>query len=159
VEDGLVTTTVPLSDFSRRTTEVTALVAQNDVILGRRDAADLYLSTRERHEGEVRGLQITTRTLAALAALRPDLAADALTQTLPWMAWLPTGEKIKCLEELLSDLSAGAETGELRPFLLSVSAWQSTAIAWADPEVAQALKDADDEDPGLGDSPILRPGS
>ena len=67
------------------------------MILGRRDAADLYLSTRERHEREVSGLQVTTRALAALAAVRPDLAGDALTQTLPWMAWLPTEEKITCL--------------------------------------------------------------
>jgi len=150
--------TVPLSDLSRRTTEVTALVAEGDVILGRRDAADLYLSTVERHEREAYGLVVTTRALSALAALRPDLAGDALTESLPWMAWLPSSEKIKCLEELLSDLRAGAETSELRPFMLSLAAWQSTAIAWADPEVAQALRDADGfEDLPPEESLIRRP--
>ena len=45
-------TTMLLRDFSRRTTEVTRLVAEGDVILGRRDP---YPSTRERHEREVKG--------------------------------------------------------------------------------------------------------
>ncbi|GAA3622516.1 hypothetical protein GCM10022223_44350 [Kineosporia mesophila] len=153
-------TTVPLSDFSRRTTEVTKLVAEGDVILGRRDAADLYLSTRERHEREVRGLQVATRALAALAAVRPDLAADALTESLPWVAWLPVEEKVKCLQELLGDLRAGADTGELRPFFLSMAAWQSSAIAWADPDNAQALRDAEaEEDSNDVDSVIGRPGA
>ena len=115
--------TVPLSDFSRRTTGV-------------------------------------TRVLAVLAAARPDLAADALTQTLPWMAWLPAEEKRSCVEELLSDLLAGAETGELRPFALGLAAWRSTAVAWADPEVRLALADADNnEEPDLADSVIARPGA
>lgn len=151
-------TTVPLSDFSRRTTEVTKLVAEDDVILGRRDAADLYLSTRERHEREVKGLQVTTRALAALATVRPDLAADALTESLPWVAWLPVDEKVKCLQDLLDDLRAGADTGELRPFFMAMAAWQSTAIAWADPENAQALRDAGTEEPDDDDSVIARPG-
>jgi hypothetical protein len=160
VEDVFMATTVPLSDLSRRTTEVTALLADGDVILGRRDAADLYLSTVERHDREVRGLQVTTQALAALAAVRPDLAGDALMQALPWMVWLPIGEKIKCLEELLGDLRAGAETHELRPFFLGLAAWQSTAVAWADPDVAQALEDVDDHDAlSLEESVIQRPGA
>jgi hypothetical protein len=150
-------TVVPLSDFSRRTTEITRLVAEGDVILGRRDAADLYLSTRERHDREVRGLQVTTRALAVLAALRPDLAGDALTESLPWMTWLPASEKIKCLQELLNDLRAGAETGELRPFFLGMAAWQSTAVAWADPDIGQALQDTGDEGSDE-ESLIRRPG-
>jgi hypothetical protein len=150
---------VPLSDLSRRTTEITALVADNDLILGRRDAADLYLSTFERHEREVRGLVVTTRALSALAAVRPDLAGEALTHALPWMAWLPISEKIKCLEDLLGDLRAGAETSEMRPFIMSLAAWQTTAIAWADPEVAQALRDVDGfEELSSEESLIPRPG-
>jgi hypothetical protein len=112
----------------------------------------------ERHEHEVRGLQVTTRALAALAAVRPDLAGDALTQALPWMAWLPVAERIKCLKDLLSDLRAGADTSQLRPFFLSMVAWQSTGVAWADPEVEQGLRDAG-EDIDAEASVIARPGA
>jgi hypothetical protein len=134
--------TVPMSDLSRRTTEITALLDDDDVILGRRDAADLYLSTRERHEREVQGLRVTTRTLARMAAERPDLAGDALMDTLPWMAWLPDDDRVACLQELLRDLRAGAETGELVPFTISLAAWESTAIARVNPEIASALRSA-----------------
>ena len=104
--------TVPLSRLVQRPTEVAALAADHDVILGRRDDEDLYLSTRARHERETKGLRVTTVALAALARVRPDLAGDALKEALPWMAWLPIEEKVSCLQELLDDLRGGAETGE-----------------------------------------------
>jgi hypothetical protein len=150
--------TVPMSDLSRRTTEITAMLDEDDVVLGRRDAADLYLSTRERHEREVQGLRVTTRTLARLAGERPDLAGDALMDTLPWMAWLPGEDQVACLGDLLRDLRAGAETGVLLPFTISLAAWESTAIAWVSPEIARALRDADsDEDRESGQSVLPRP--
>lgn len=133
-------TTVPLSRLVQRPTEVAALAAEDDVILGRRDAADLYLSTRERHEQEAQGLRITTGALTALARVRPDLAGDSLTETLPWMAWLPREEKTACLQELLDDLRAGVDTDQLRPFFLDLAAWRSTAVAWSDPELARVLR-------------------
>jgi hypothetical protein len=131
--------TVPLSDLLRQTSEVTSMLADGDLILARRDADDLYLSTRDRHEREARGLQVTARMLAKVAAADPELAANALLDVLPWTRWLPPGDRHDCLTQLVLDLSAGAETGEFRPFQLSLAAWESTAIAWADPDVAEAL--------------------
>ena len=148
--------TVPMSDLSRRTTEVTALLNDDDIVLSRRDADDLYLSTRARHDREARGLKVTTEVLAKIAADRPDLAGDALTVTLPWMAWLPNEEKVPCLEELLADLRAGAATGELRPFFLALAAWESTAVTWATPEFARALREPSTDDPEDA-TPITRP--
>ena len=135
-----MTRTIPLSNLVQRPTEVAALAAEQDVILGRRNADDLYLSTRERHERQAQGLRITTAALASLARSRPDLAGEALTESLPWMRWLPIEERVACLEELLDELRAGAETAELRPFFLSLAAWQSTAVAWSDPDLAQTLR-------------------
>ena len=135
---GAMTTTVPLSRLVQRPTEVAALAAEDDVILGRRDADDLHLSTRERHEQEAQGLRITAGALAALARARPELAAESMTETLPWMAWLPQQEREACVQELLDDLRA--DTDHLRPFVLDLAAWRSTAIAWSDPELARALR-------------------
>jgi hypothetical protein len=79
-----MTRTIPLSNLVQRPTEVAALAAEQDVILGRRNADDLYLSTRERHERQAQGLRITTAALASLARSRPDLAGEAPTESLPW---------------------------------------------------------------------------
>ena len=134
--------TVPLSKLHRATSEVASLVADQDVILGRRDAEDLYLSTRERHDRSASAQRITTAMLAEMARTRPDLAGEAMVATLPWMTWLPSEDKIACLEELLAQLRAGAETGELRPFELALEAWMSTAVVYSDPKVLAELQRA-----------------
>lgn len=137
----MATETVPLSELTRGMTQVAARAAQNDVILSRRgEAEDLYLSTRERHERESRAAVVTTEMLAVVAQQQPDLAVEALTRTLAWVAWLPIADKVACLQELLDDLRAGAQTGDLRRFALDLAAWQSTAIAYSDPEVLGQLQ-------------------
>ncbi|TXR51569.1 hypothetical protein [Quadrisphaera setariae] len=141
-----MTTTLPLSRLVQHPTEVATLVAEQDIVLDRRNAEDLYLSTVERHEQESQGLRITTSALAALARVRPDLAGDALSETLPWMVWLPVDEKTACLQELLDNLRAGAETSQLRPFFLNLAAWRSTAITWSDPDLAAMLLAGHDGD-------------
>lgn len=134
-------TTVPISELSRQTTKVTELAAEQDVILSRRgEAEDLYLSTRERHEREVQAQLITTGMLASLARTRPDVAGEVMIENLPWMAWLPAPAKTECLQELINDLRAGAQTGDLRRFSLDVASWQSTAVAYNDPEVLVDLR-------------------
>jgi hypothetical protein len=155
-----MTRTIPLSNLVQRPTEVASLAAEQDLILGRRNADDLYLSTRERHDREAQGLRITTAALASLASARPDLAGEALTETLPWMRWLPVDERVTCLQELLGELRAGAETGELRPFFLALAAWQSTAVAWSDPETAEVLRsDHGSERMSAEESLVPRPGA
>ena len=116
------------------------MVADQDVILDRRDAEDLYLSTRERHDRAESAQRITTAMLAEISRTRPDLAGEAMVATLPWMAWLPSEDKISCLAELLAQLRAGAETGELRPFEVALQAWTSTAVIYSDPEVLAELQ-------------------
>jgi len=61
------------------------------VILDRRNADDLYLSTLERHDRETEAQRITTDALAALARTRPKLAGEVMTASLPWLRWL-TGQ-------------------------------------------------------------------
>ncbi len=137
----MATETVPLSELTRRMTQVAARTARGDVILSRRGAAeDLYLSTRERHEQESRAAVVTTEMLAVVAQQQPDLAVDALTRTLAWVAWLPSDDKVACLQELLDDLRAGAQTGDLRRFALDLAAWESTAVAHNDPGVLGQLR-------------------
>ena len=152
--------TVPLSRLHRSTGEVTALVAEQDVILDRRDAEDLYLSTRERHDRSQGAQRITTAVLAEVARARPDLAGEAMVHTLPWMAWLPSEDRAGCLTELLAHLRAGAETGELRPFELALEAWTSTAVIHSDPAVlAELQRSRTSTELGEADSDVAAPGT
>ena len=141
VDDVGMVATVPISELSRQVTKVTELAAEQDVILSRRgEAEDLYLSTRERHEREVQAQLITTGMLASLARTRPDIAGEVMMENLSWMAWLPASGKIECLQELITDLRAGAQTGDLSRFSLDVASWQSTAVAYNDPEALADLR-------------------
>lgn len=112
--------TAPLSDLARKTTKVSELVARQDLILSRGEGADLYLSTRQRHEQAAQAQRITTTALTALARLNPPLAGQVLTDCLPWVRWLEGPVKAECVQEL----RAGAQTGQLRPFFLALEAWK-----------------------------------
>jgi hypothetical protein len=135
-----MTVSIPLSNLVQRPTEVAAVVQNEDVILGRRNAIDLFLSTRERREREAEGLRITAATLAVVARVRPDLAEQAMVETLSWMGWLPAVDRAMCLQELVSDLRSSADTGQILPFATSLAAWRSTAISYQDPEVFARLR-------------------
>jgi hypothetical protein len=54
-----------------------------------------------------------------------------LAEELPWLTWLPVAERVACVEELLADLVAGADTGLLTPFARNLVSWRSTAEASA----------------------------
>jgi hypothetical protein len=70
----------------------------------------------------------------------PKEGAALPEEEMSWLRWLPSQERRVCLDELLADLEAGADTDNLEPFARSVQAWQSTAEVWADPDLARRLR-------------------
>src|SRR4030095_1160031 len=103
-----------------------------------------------RFEAAATGLRIAARSLAVLARRQRDLAEELLAEELPWLAWLPAAERLACVQELLADLLAGADTGLLTPFARNLASWRSTAEVWSDPELARRL-----QGPFDGDGPII----
>jgi hypothetical protein len=92
--------------------------------------------------------------LRMLSKTDPESVANLMTEQMPWLGWLPTPERVECLNEILFNLDAGAETGTLEPFSRAIREWQHTAEVWADPELADRLREHHP-----GDGPILeRPG-
>jgi len=65
-------------------------------------------------------------------------------------SWLPATERLTCVQELLADLVAGADTGLFIPFARNLASWRSTAEVWSDPRLAREL-----QGPFDGDGPIL----
>ena len=124
----MTTRTFPYSAFLRGPSQVLPSLADADVILERRDEENLVLMRAERFEATATGLRIAARSLATLARRHRDLAEELLAEELPW---LPAPERLACVQELLADLVAGADTGLLLPFARNLASWRSTAQAWS----------------------------
>jgi hypothetical protein len=147
--------TFSYSAFLRGPSQVLPSLADADVILERRDEENLVLMRAERFDATAAGLRIAARSLAMLARRQPDYAEDLLACELPWITWLPVEERHTCVQELLADLVAGADTGHFTPFARNLASWRSTAEIWSDPKLARQLRGPFD-----GDGPLLeRPGS
>jgi hypothetical protein len=142
--------TFQYSAFLRGPSRVLPALADADVVLERRDEENLVLMRAERFEATATGLRIAARSFAMLARRDRGLAEELLAEELPWLTWLPPGERVTCVEELLADLVAGADTGLLTPFARSLVSWRSTAEAWSDPRLAREL-----QGPFEGDGPVI----
>jgi PHD/YefM family antitoxin component YafN of YafNO toxin-antitoxin module len=142
--------TFSYSAFLRGPSQVLPSLDDADVILERRDEENLVLMREERFEATIAGLRIAARSLAILARRQVELAEELLADEFPWLHWLPEAERVKCVQELLADLVAGADTGLLLPFSRNLASWRSTAEIWSDPELAERL-----QGPFPGDGPEL----
>jgi hypothetical protein len=149
----MVTKSFQYSAFLRGPTQVLPSLGDADVILERRADENLVLMRAERFEAGAAGLRVAARALAIVARRNGGLAEEALAEELPWVTWLPDGERQECVRELLAHLIAGADTGELLPFARALISWRSTALIWSDPQLAREL-----QGPFPGDGPeVARP--
>lgn len=149
----MATKQVSYSSFLRGPSEVLPALDEGDVILERRDAGSLVLTSVERFEARSEGIDVASRALHELFSRDPERAEETMSVAVPWLHWLPVGERRDCIADLVRELDAGASTGNFEPFARSLVAWKSTAEVWSDPELAKQLSAAF---PGDG-SAIERP--
>jgi len=147
------TTTFPYSAFLRGPSDVLPQLNEGDVLLERRDEENLVLTSFGRFVARQEGMTFAAHLLGDVVRDQADLMAGLLRRELPWLRWLPDDEQQECVNELLGELAAGAETGVLEPFAHALAAWRSTAEVWSDPELARRLQGAFEGD---GDE-IARP--
>jgi hypothetical protein len=147
--------THPYSTFLRAPSQVLPDLEDGDVLLERRDEQAIVVSRQDRYSAFMLGLEVSSRVFRSLVKIDPEHVASALAEEMPWLDWLPPHERLDCVNELLSNLGAGADTGTLEPFSRAVSEWRHTAEVWADPELAKRLSSR-----FAGDGPVLdRPAS
>lgn len=149
----MATRTFPYSAFLRGPSEVLGALDHAEVVLERRDAENLVLIRSDRFTAGRSAMVAAAHVLRTLASRDPALAAELLADEFPWIRWLPSDDRTRCVADLLADLAAGADTGTLLPFGQTVAAWRSTAEVWADRELARRLTGPFD---GTGDE-IGRP--
>lgn len=111
-----------------------------DVQLERRDDENLVLTRYGRFAAREQGMSLAARLLGDVVHDRADLISSLLRKELPWIRWLPDSEQTECIEELMAELVASADTGIFEPFARAVRGWKSTAEVWSDRELADRLK-------------------
>lgn len=132
--------------------------ASRQLVVRRRDAEDLVLTTATRAEQAREAASATSRLFVALmhdSHVR-DLVATAIPEVFPWVAFLSPSEVRDFVDELVLVLKASDSIDNPAPVVQVIEAWRHTAEAWADPELADALSAPSDSDLGPVPEPEAR---
>lgn len=125
----------------RNSGEVLAEVEHSDVVLRRRDGADLFLGLRSREESVRDALGVLARLLLA-ASVDPQTrrrVASALSAALAWASFLPEEERDEFFEALTSTAAACVEVDIFEPLAHLIDGWRATAELHANPDLAKVL--------------------
>ncbi|WP_040799311.1 hypothetical protein [Nocardia higoensis] len=128
----------------RRTPEQALLVR-------RRDAEDLVLTTAARAQLERTAASVTTQMFVAMMQRAPEarrLVTDVLPEVFPWVAFLSRSEVQEFVLELVSTMRAADSLHNPAPVVQVIESWRHTAEVLADPELAAILGRDSDEDLG-----------
>jgi hypothetical protein len=147
----MATKVFPYSSFLRGPSDVLPSLEEGDVVLERRDDESLVVTRHDRYEARLFGMGVAARVLVHLVNEDPERATRLIADEMPWLTWLPDDERATCVQQLLTNLAAGADTGTLEPFARAVTEWRDTAEVWADPELANRFRTG-----FPGDGPELR---
>jgi hypothetical protein len=130
-----------LSHMLRNSGDVIAEAEHQDVVLRRRDGADLFLGLRSREESVRSALGVLARLLVA-ASLDPtirDRVASALTASLPWTSFLPPEGRAEFVVALTTKAAACVELGTFEPLARLIDGWRATAEVYGVPELRGKL--------------------
>ncbi|MBW4818765.1 hypothetical protein [Rhodococcus qingshengii] len=128
------------------------------LLVRRRDAEDLVLTTAARVELERAAASVTTRMFVALmqrdGGVR-ELVTDVLPEVFPWVAFLSQEEVQEFVVDLVATLRAAESLDNPVPVVQVIEAWRHTAEVMADPELAAILASDTDEDLGVVAAPVV----
>jgi len=149
-----------LSDLLNKPKATLARLADSRrLVLHRRDAEDLVITTAERAAADNAVVRDTTRLFHEMMRKEPmvmSLAVQVLPAVFPWVRHLPEDARQEFAAEWLDTLSSAGELNNNAAVETVVAAWQHTAEVYADPELfARLTRDHDGTDYG----PVPRPGA
>ena len=130
-----------LTDFLRDPNAIVEKLERNDVVLRRRNAGDLRLSLQSRSEADDEGLRFIARLLGQALSddvVRPRLVSAAAA--IPWVTFLPEGDRQTFVRELIKTAEAAGELGSMAPLAQLLVEWKATAAIHADPALVVELK-------------------
>jgi hypothetical protein len=159
-----VMTAVPaeanLSDLLNKPKATLARLAANRrLVLHRRDAEDLVITTAERAAADNAVVRDTTRLFREMIRKDPmvmTLAVQVLPAVFPWVRHLPEEAWGEFAAEWLDTLSAAGDLDNNAAVEAVVAAWKYTAEIYSDPELlAHATRELDDVDCGPVAPPVV----
>ena len=135
------TTKHTFSYLLRNSGHVLTEVEHADVLLDRRDGADLLLVTESREDSIRDSLDITVRALSgvfASQALRPA-AIEAFVESHPWVSWLSPSDREEFIDSFILIAKACRSTGGYGPLEKFLNKWKVSAQIVHTPELAALL--------------------
>ncbi|WP_068160294.1 hypothetical protein [Rhodococcus phenolicus] len=126
------------------------------LLVRRRDAEDLVLTTAARAELEHTAASVTTRMFVALIqrdARARELVTDVLPDVFPWVTFLTRDDVQEFVVELVATLRAADSLDNPAPVVHVIDAWRHTAEALADPVLAAILAADTGDDHGAVPAP------
>ncbi|MFE3542291.1 hypothetical protein ACFXK0_04895 [Nocardia sp. NPDC059177] len=151
---GMITE-VQWSELQRDPKQVARLADEGDVRVRRRDGAALLLVREDRAQGQAEGAIAAARALRnVLTRLPHDVAARALLDEFPWVDHLPDDAKGEFVRDFARSFQASAELGEWSLLTQTLYEWRSTALVFADPDLAKQLLGPVDGDLGPVRPPV-----
>ncbi|MCQ9181868.1 hypothetical protein KMT30_23015 [Streptomyces sp. IBSBF 2953] len=130
--------------------------ARRGITLHRRDDEDLYLTTAARAEEAVQVVDSTTRLFVAMMKSDPQavkILTHVFPDAFPWVRFLPEPAVREFLVEFMDTARAAVDLDNVALLAPVVAAWKSTAEAYADPELREALLKPADGDFGPVEAP------
>jgi hypothetical protein len=118
------------------------LAGARRLVLHRRDAEDLVITTADRAAADSAVVRDTTRLFREMMRHDPvvmKLAIQVLPSVFPWVRHLPEDAWNEFAAEWLDTLSAAGDLGSGAAVETVVAAWQHTAEVYADPELFAIL--------------------
>jgi hypothetical protein len=139
------------SDLLRHPGDVTGELDFGDVLLRRRDEPDLRLTRADREDIRASAFDTVARALRALAKQHPAVLIDVLGDVFAWVEFLPVNDRTEFANEFARVAAAGSDFDNYAPLMQLVSEWRATAEIYADPDLAQRLRQ-----PIIGDGPPVQ---
>ncbi len=117
---------------------------------------DLVLTTASRSAQDDQLVEVATRLLRAIMSdpvVRSSHLLDLLPQVFPWLRFLPAGDRIEFVRELIAVWDASHDVDSPAPVLQLITEWRNTAQVYADPELLKVLRSEVIEDAGPVSAP------
>jgi hypothetical protein len=133
------------------------LAGSRRLVLHRRDAEDLVITTAERAAADNAVVRDTTRLFREMIRQDPmvmTLAVQVLPAVFPWVRHLPEDARQQFAAEWLDALNTAGELNNGATVEGLVAGWRSTAEIYADPELFAILTREHD---GTDYGPVLPP--
>lgn len=127
------------SEFLRHPNEVIDEIADQDIVLRRRDAPALRLSDESRIQQQDQAFQVLASLLRNLYKIDRAVIHMAFKETFPWMILLPRDDQDLFIEEFTQTVRAVNTIDRFGIVGQLVNQWAATAAIHADENLAKDL--------------------